>query len=136
MNRLIVTCLLGIYCAQGAIAQESTSTTRSIVEKHLADSARGDVDEVLSDYADDAVLIGPDGVVKIGKQAIRVEFEALLSPGSGSALTLTNSSYDGRVGYITWTMGSNGNTEVLGSDTFIVEDGKITVQTVVLNPVE
>jgi ketosteroid isomerase-like protein len=43
-------------------------TARDVFDHHVQALVKGDLDDILSDYTEDSVVIGPDGVVK-GRQA-------------------------------------------------------------------
>ena len=49
-------------------------TTRQVLEHHLAAFGVGDLEGILSDYADDSIMISPDGPLK-GRAAIRGFFD-------------------------------------------------------------
>jgi len=53
-------------------------TTREVFDHHIQALGKGDVDDLLSDYTNDSIVIGPDGVVK-GLPPIRATFDAYLS---------------------------------------------------------
>ena len=83
------------------------------------------IDLVMEDYTDESVvIINLAGVLK-GKEAIRPIFEASAGmPGFVETAAFT----EGDTHFVTWT--ADGIT--MGSDTLIVRDGKIAVQTVVI----
>ncbi len=109
------------------------ATTAQVVEHHLAASAAGDVPAVLRDYADTAVTISPNGQTQ-GKAALEKLFTAVLAgpPGARPRLILKQQVFIGEVGYITWVQNEGKAGETQGSDTFIVHQGKIIAQTVVM----
>jgi hypothetical protein len=98
------------------------AATRRVVMRHLAASEAGDASVVPRDYAEDAVVIFGDEPA-VGIAAVQQVFEDLYS-STRLDLTLRTLSFADEVGYIVWTMG-----ERSGSDTFVVRDGKIVVQT-------
>jgi len=99
--------------------------TRAVVERHMAALHSGDVDRVMEDYTDESVFIINLGGVFTGRDAIRPFFEASAGmPG----FTETAAYAEGDAYYVTWT--ADGIT--LGSDTIVVRDGKIALQTVVV----
>ncbi|MBT5484753.1 MAG: nuclear transport factor 2 family protein, partial [Gammaproteobacteria bacterium] len=93
-----------------------------IVEHHLSASENANIAEVMSDYAENAVLIS-DGIVIKGKAAIRQTFEQLLTGADPLPLKVTRSAYEENIGFIVWTM-ENG---LEGSDTFIIENKNMQV---------
>src|SRR5665213_393586 len=103
----------------------STEETRTVVERHMVALQSGDIDLVMEDYTDDSVFIINLGGVFKGKESIRPFFEA---SGSMPGFTETAAYAEGDAYFVTWT--ADGID--LGSDTLIVRDGKIALQTVVV----
>jgi ketosteroid isomerase-like protein len=105
--------------------------TAQVLSHHLRALGGGKLDEVLDDYVEDSVLITPDGPIK-GRRGIRAAFEGFLSglfkPGTYE-LTVDARHVDGEVAYITWHAKCASADIALGTDTFMVKDGKILVQT-------
>ena len=79
-------------------------TTRQVLEHHLAAFGAGHLHDILSDYTDDSILIGPDGALK-GRPAIQGFFEGVLSslfkPGTYQFTMDTLHVADG-VAYLVW----------------------------------
>lgn len=118
-------------------AQSAELTPTEIVNRHIG--AKGDIDAIMADYADDAVVLQAGRAVR-GKPAIRILFERMFpkrpagaapaaapagTPPAGvrPAMTVTRIWEEGNVGFLTWEMGPTHTTEE-----FIVRDGKIQVQ--------
>jgi hypothetical protein len=128
-----ILCFLPVFClAAAAAAQTPVSPVQKVVEHHVASGTSQNVAEIMRDYADDALLIAPDGVYK-GKQAIQGAFEQLLAQPAPD-MTITRSVYEDDIGYIYWSMNAGQPGALSGSDTFIVRNGKIKVQTVAIFP--
>ncbi|HEU5256532.1 MAG TPA: nuclear transport factor 2 family protein [Vicinamibacterales bacterium] len=106
-------------------------TTRQVFEHHLGAFAAGDLDGILSDYTDDAIVIGPDGALQ-GKQSIRGFFEAVLAslfkPGTYQ-LTMDTLHVLDDVVYIVWHAHCASANIAFAADTFLIRGGKIAVQT-------
>jgi ketosteroid isomerase-like protein len=105
--------------------------TREVVEKHLEALRAAELDAVLANFAEDAVLItgesvyrGHDGL----EELFRPVLEAMFAPPE-SWLTLDSLTVDGEHALITWRMGFPGGEVTFGTDTFVVRGGKIVVQT-------
>ena len=116
--------LLLVTCAQ---PQGSASTT-AVLEHHLASVGQGNLDEIMADYTHDAVIYTPSGPVR-GTAAIRAFFAALpeiLPPGFWDNFAMVRQDVEGEVAYIVW---ASSPAVPLGTDTFIIRDGKIVVQT-------
>jgi ketosteroid isomerase-like protein len=106
-------------------------TTQQVLEHHLGTLAAGDLDGILRDYTEDSTLIGPAGPVK-GTRAIREFFAAglasLFKPGTYE-LTMDTMHVADDVAYIVWHAHCATADIVLGTDTFLIRDGKIAIQT-------
>ncbi len=106
-----------------------SSVTDSVVRNHLqAFVEQQGVDSIVRDY-DDAAQFHTEAKIYHGKQEIHgffVDFINGLPAGGIGRFELRSLQVEGNVGYITWSVGS----EIpLGTDTFVVEDGKIVSQT-------
>ena len=105
--------------------------TKEVLDHHLAAFGAGDVDEMLKDYTDDSVLITANGVVR-GRDELRETFTGLFSglfaPGTYE-FTMDAVQVEGDVAFISWHATCASADVPLGSDTFVVRDGKILCQT-------
>jgi ketosteroid isomerase-like protein len=103
--------------------------TEQVLNQHLTAFVEGQgIDAILSDYHDDAVFLTPQAVYR-GKRAIReffLSFMANLPAGASDSFELNRIEIDEGLGYIVWSV--NGAVS-LGTDTFIVREGKIAQQT-------
>ena len=127
--KCVVTALVAaLFVAGSVFADAQTEQTEQVVMRHLAASEAGDASVVPRDYAEDAIVIFGDEATK-GVEAIQKVFEALYAR-TELRLTYTRRVFEENVGFVVWSMG-----DLRGSDTFVVEDGKIVVQTgVVFGP--
>ena len=107
-----------------------STTTEAVVKNHLQRFFEGDLQGVVSDYAPDAVLIVPTGVLR-GVDGIRPLFEALIAEFAkpGATFDLQQQVVDDDLAYIRWVAETADNTYDLATDTFVVQDGKIVKQT-------
>ena len=105
------------------------STTETVVRAHLqAFLEQKGLPAILSDYADQARFISEDRSYS-GKGEIQQFFEgfiASLPAGAIGRFKLRSLRVAGEVAYITWSVGP---AIPLGTDTFVVRDGKIVSQT-------
>jgi ketosteroid isomerase-like protein len=90
----------------------------------------GDLDGVMSDYAEDAVFISADGVLK-GRAAIREMFADLITEFADAE---TEFVMDVQVvaddyAYIVWHADTPETEYEFATDTFVVRDGEIVAQT-------
>ena len=118
---------LNLLLAAQALAVNQTEKT---LLHHLQAIGEGDVDAILSDFTEDAVLITPDGVLR-GHGEIRTLFEKLVSDvlPPGSTFEMLQQVIEGEIAYIVWSAESPGYKIPLGTDTLVIRDGKIMVQT-------
>jgi uncharacterized protein (TIGR02246 family) len=105
----------------------SDETIKAILDRHMEALAAGDLDAVMADYTDDSVFISNLGGAVKGLDAIRGVFSA--TSAVAPTIERTAEHIDGDVAFITWT----GEGLPFGTDTFLIRDGKILVQTVAIN---
>ena len=104
-------------------------STRDVIDHHLRAFAERDLKGVLSDYAPDAVFFTQHGPLK-GADAISPLFQALIAEFAkpGAAFSMKQQVVEGDYAYIRWTAETADNVYELGTDTFVVRDGKIVAQ--------
>lgn len=104
-------------------------STSAVIKNHLKCFGDRNLDGILSDYASDAVLFTPEGTLR-GVESIRGLFQAMLAEFGkpGTSFQLNRLSVEGNHGFILWTAQTAENVYELGTDTFVVHDGKIQVQ--------
>lgn len=107
-------------------------TSKQVFEHHFGALGVGDLPDILSDFTERSMVIHPGGVEK-GIEAIR-DFYApfltgLLKPGTYE-FHLDAQHVAGDVVFIAWHAHREGADITFASDTFVVRDGKIAVQTV------
>ena len=106
----------------------ATEDTGAVLEHHVQSLLAGDVEAVMEDYADGALLISNIGIIASGRDEIRKVFE---SPPDLSGFEVTFQHVDGDIAYVTWRSTLFG----FATDTFLVHNGRIEVQTVAFVPV-
>ena len=103
--------------------------TENIVRNHLqAFLEHKGLDAILADYADDASFLSDSRTYR-GKTEIREFFESFVAALPAQAVqqfSLRSLRCEGNVAHIVW---SAGRELPLGTDTFVVHDGKISFQT-------
>jgi uncharacterized protein (TIGR02246 family) len=102
---------------------------QEVFAHHAQALGAGDLDEIVADYADDAVFITPSGVLR-GKEGIRTAFTQLLADVPNATWDLPTQIYDGDVLFLEWTADAGATRVDDGIDTFVFRDGQIRVQTV------
>jgi ketosteroid isomerase-like protein len=90
-----------------------------------------DLDAIVSDYTEDAVLVTPDGVVQ-GRDAIRGVFAGLLGEIPDAAWDIPTRHYVGDLLFIEWTAVAE-KARAEGVDTFVFAGDSIRAQTVRLS---
>jgi ketosteroid isomerase-like protein len=105
------------------------TTTKDVIDHHLGAFAERDLEGVLSDYAPDAVFFTPNGTLR-GVQAIRPLFELLIADFKkpGATFVMKQQFVEGEHAYILWNAETADNVYELGTDTFVLRDGKIVAQ--------
>ncbi len=114
-------------------------TTQAVLDHHLSAFGANDLEAIMEDYADEATVIIPDTTFH-GKEQIRAFFEGLFPsfPTEGTAFEMDKAVVDNEVAYILWHATTPTLEVPLGTDTFVILDGKIKIQTfaAVINPIE
>lgn len=105
----------------------STDETKAVLDHHTVALEGGDLDDIMSDYTEDSVFISNLGGVMKGLDAIRGVFAMTVGGMAGYEAGIEH--VDGDIAFVTW----KAEGIALGTDTFVVRDGKIAAQTVVLH---
>ena len=107
----------------------SQRTTEEVLVHHLVALGERDLDAIVMDYAEDAVIFLPDGTVS-GTDAIRAAFDSILSTAflPGTEFEMKLQLVEGEAAYILWSADTPTVSIPYGTDTFIVRDGLIVVQ--------
>ena len=105
------------------------ASTKDVLDHHLKCFGEGDLEGILSDYARSAVMFTADGPLK-GADAIRPLFQAIVAEFGkpGATFTVKQQFVEGDYAYILWSAETADNVYELGTDTFVVRDGKIMAQ--------
>ena len=107
------------------------SATRQVFDHHLGALLGGDLEGIVSDYTEDSRVIAPDGVVK-GRAAIEQLYAGYLAtlfkPGTYT-FEADVVHVDDDLVYVIWRASCTGADIVFATDTFVIRDGKIAVQT-------
>lgn len=106
-----------------------TRTPEEVFQHHAQALGAGDLDEIVTDYADDAVLITPAGVNR-GKDGVRAAFTQLLADIPSAAWNLKTLIYEDDVLFLEWAADAAATQVEDGIDTFVFHDGLIRAQTV------
>jgi hypothetical protein len=104
-------------------------TPQEIFSHHGQALGAGDLDAIVSDYAEDAIFITPDCTLK-GKAGIREAFTRLLDDVPNADWKLPTQIYEDDILLLEWSAESEHTRVEDGIDTFVFRDGLIRVQTV------
>ena len=102
---------------------------QEVFAHHAQALGAGDLDANVADYADDAVIISPTGVLR-GPDGIRAAFTQLLADLPNANWDLKTQIYEGDVLFLEWAADARFTRSDDGIDTFVFRDGLIQTQTV------
>jgi ketosteroid isomerase-like protein len=107
-------------------------TPQEAFESHVAALGTGDLDKIAADYSDDCIQIS-QREIRRGKAGVKEGFAALFADlaaaGEVKGLEVPVRVYEDNLLYIEW-WADLGDMRADGVDTFIFEDGLITMQTI------
>jgi ketosteroid isomerase-like protein len=104
-------------------------TPQEVFAHHAEVLIAGDLEGIVEDYADDAVFITPDGVLR-GKDGVREGFTKLLDDVPSADWDVPTQIFEGDILFIEWSARAQRTRVEDGIDTFVFRDGLIRVQTV------
>lgn len=117
----------------------SSEQTKKVLEHHLTAFGENNLVSLMADYSDESIVVTPDSTY-IGLEQIEAFFVGLFPafPSEGTALEIDRMVIENELAYIVWHAKTPTVEVPLGTDTFIIEDGKIKLQTFagVINPVK
>ena len=111
----------------------SAAQTEAILGHHLESFVATDLDGIMSDYTESSVLIAQDQTCR-GLAEIRSFFAAMfpaVTPEFLAAFNMIKQEVAGDTAYIVWSVGG---FFAMGTDTLVIKDGKIAVQTFAAHP--
>jgi hypothetical protein len=100
-----------------------------VFRRHVAALTTGDVDAVVADYAEDAVVLTATGEYR-GRAAVRDLIAGLVEALPDVTLKATHVAFADDALFLQWTADSTVNRVTDGVDTFIFADGQIRLQTI------
>jgi ketosteroid isomerase-like protein len=104
-------------------------TPQEVFQHHAEVLIGGDLEGIVSDYSDDAVMITPAGV-KRGKEGVRETFVKLLADVPEADWDVPTQIFEGDLLFIEWSADSARTRVEDGIDTFVFRDGLIRAQTI------
>ena len=106
-----------------------TRTPQEVLAHHSRALGAADLDEIVADFADDAVMITPAGT-KRGRAGVREAFTQLFADLPDARWNIRKQTDADGVVLLAWTADAAGSRANDGVDTLVLEDGMIRVQTV------
>ena len=105
------------------------ASTQRVVERHLQCFAQRDLEGILSDYAPDAILFTANGPLQ-GRDGIRSVLAPMIAEFAkpGATFELQRQLVVGEYGYIVWRARTADQVYALATDTFLVRNGRIRMQ--------
>jgi SnoaL-like domain len=103
-------------------------TPEEVFSHHAQAFGADDLDEIVADYADNAIFISPTGVLR-GKDGVREAFTRLLADVPNADWDLKTLIYADDVLFLEWAADAARTRVEDGIDTFVFRDGLIRVQT-------
>jgi hypothetical protein len=119
---------LFLLVATASFAADSR-TTEQVWEHHIQSWEARDLTAIVSDYNAESVLI-VNGNVFRGRAEIEQVFSKLFAIFDGGINRIDPPTVVGRIVYLTWHFTPMGLSEFYGTDSFVIEDGIISVQTI------
>jgi ketosteroid isomerase-like protein len=109
-------------------AAAETETTEAVIARHLGALAARDIDQIMPDYTEESVLVTPDATFQ-GLEQIRGFYTAALNIFTPEVIGLFKISKQEIVGEAAYLFWSAGPTIPFATDTFLIRDSKILIQT-------
>lgn len=146
-TRILASCLLvAALSSQGSIAvaeasrnawahttgqapAPETRATTEVWKRHIDSWGKRDLDAIMSDYTQNAVLVLNNQTYE-GRPAIRKVFQRLFEIFDQGENHIDAPTIKDRLVYITWHFTPRGQQTAFGTDTFVVEHNAISYQTV------
>jgi hypothetical protein len=101
---------------------------REVFAHHLHALRAEDLDEIVADYADDAVIITPARVLR-GKDGARENFTGLFGDLPQAAWEIQNTVFEGDAMLLEWGAQAGASRVDDGVGTFVFRDGMIRLET-------
>jgi ketosteroid isomerase-like protein len=110
-----------------------SNTTEQVLDHHLQSFGAGNLEGILEDFTPESVIISADDGVLRTRDQMAGFFQALFDDFAtpGTSFSLDHRIIDGDTAFIAWSAETANNVYELGTDTFVVRDGKIVTQTIV-----
>src|SRR5215207_4984059 len=99
-------------------------SAETVLTRHLQTFGAGDLGGILADYAADAILFTPFGLVR--RDGLANTYTALFAEFSkpGTTFNLQYQVVEGEIGFIVWSAETADNKYEFATDTFVIRGGK------------
>ena len=124
ISALGLTSLIAVFAGMA-----SAKSTNEVWNHHIRAWETRSVHDIVSDYSDDSVLVLNNHVFK-GQDQIANVFTQLFSIFDAGTNRIDTPVVLDRFVYITWHFTPTYKQEFFGTDTFVIENGKIVLQTI------
>jgi uncharacterized protein (TIGR02246 family) len=104
-------------------------TAQEVFQRHARATIAGDLEDIISDYAEDALFITQSGLLR-GKDGVREGFTKLFGELPDPHFDVHTRILEGDVLFLEWTATATGPRGENRVETFLVRDGEIVLQTV------
>ena len=129
MKAMILRAALPLAFASLLASPAKAQTTDAVWSHHIAAWNERDLTKLVADYDEQSVVVVNHHVFR-GQAGVRKAFTQLFKIFDDGQNNLDAPTVlDGTV-YITWHFAPTGRETLFGSDTFVIRDGKIALQTI------
>ena len=118
-----------VVCSLFASEYSYAQSTHDIWNHHIQAWTARSADGIVADYSDDSVLVVNNQTYP-GIGEIRNAFTQLFKIFDNGQNRIDTPTIFDRIVYITWHFTPNEKLEQYGTDTFVIEKGKIVFQTI------
>lgn len=134
---VIFSILILLSCSQNPSSTGSSTNnpvdeakTKEIFDHHMKAFGENDLDGVMADYTDESILITPDTTYS-GLAEIRKGFEGAFKmfPKDSTTIQVVKTVVKNDIAYIIWSAKTPKFELGFGTDSFIIQNGKIIRQT-------
>lgn len=139
MQRNLKPVAAGMISAMAALSPaagwaDDPGASKKFFEQHSKAFGAGDIERLLADYSDDAVIIMQSGTLT-GKEQIRGLFKKFVAEFNhpDTKFEMLHQAFEGPIVHIVWKAETTANVYDHASETFVLRDGKIAFQTVTLD---
>jgi ketosteroid isomerase-like protein len=104
-------------------------STKDVIENHIRRFRGGNLEGILDDYSHEAMLFTPAGLLR-GRSEIEALFKSLLAEFAkpGASDMVHTEVFEGEYAYLVWSAETADSYYELATDTFLVRNGKIVMQ--------